>query len=326
MAKEQNASILIYKERKFILFSVILSILLATVVTFIIPKKYASFAIVYPVKTNSLNDAAVNPDFGFEIHADRLIQLIESQIIQDSMVNKFNLLEYYELNESQDDWRYKLNKYMARDININRTRFLSIVIRVTTKDPDLSANLANYITNTVDIVKEDILKKNTKMAAGIYKYKIKTQRHHVDSLLNLIFELPGNKSISKNKNHALFKKRNETIKERQKQNLFTNADDAILNISSKNQNQQVERIINKYFHEREVLYDMITKYEGIKELLDAPLPKSHIISEARPDYKKVSPSLTTNLLIAIGIGLLSSILLILIKHKLIEIKSTTSND
>jgi len=320
MAQEEKTSVILFKEKKFILFSIVLSIVLAVTVTFFIPKKYSSFAIIYPAKTNSLNEIAKNPDFGFEIHADRLIQLIESQIIQDSLVNKFNLLEYYELNESQSDWRFKLNEFMARDININRTRFLSIVITVTTEDPELSANMANYIIETVDVVKENILKENTKIAVNVYKKQFEDQRHHVDSLLNLIFKLTDSESSIAEKNNILFEKRNNTIKERQKESIFTSADDAIMNISPENQNQQTERIINSYFHERGVLFDIRKKYEDANEQLISPIPKSYIISEAKPDNRKVSPSLSTNILIALGIGILSAILFILIKHKVKAIK------
>ena len=319
MTKELKTSVILFKEKKFILFTIIASIVLAATVTFFIPKKYSSFTIIYPAKSNSLNDIATNPDFGFEIHADRLIQLIESQIIQDSLVNKFNLLEYYELKETENDWRYKLNEFMARDININRTRFLSIVITVTTEDPELSANMANYIVQTVDIVKENILKENTKIAVNVYKKQFENQRHHVDSLLNLIFKLTNDKSASK-KNNILFEKRNNTIKERQKQSIFTSADEAILNIAPENQNQQTESIINSYFHERGVLFDIRKKFEDANEQLASPIPKSYTISIAKPDFKKVSPSLSTNILIAIGIGLLGAILFILIKYKAKEIK------
>jgi capsular polysaccharide biosynthesis protein len=325
MSKDQNISVILFKEKKIILFSIIAAIILGVVVTFLIPKKYSSFAIIYPANSNSLNDVTNNPDFGYEIHADRLIQLIESQIIQDSLVNKFDLLTYYELDKMKPDWRYKLNEFMARDIDINRTRFLSIVITVTTKDPDLSANMANYITQTVDIVKENILKENTKMAVDVYHTQYLSQSLKVDSLLNLIFEMSDNSSSSSNSKNILFKKRKEVIKERQKLNYYSGADDAILKISANDETERTEKIINDYYVEKDVLYDINKKYEKSIEQYNYPIPKSYIISEAKPDYRKVSPSLSRNIIIAIAIGLLSAILFILIKFKIKEIKEVAKN-
>lgn len=323
MAQEKKISVILFKERKFILYTVLLAIIFATTITFFIPKKYSSFAIIYPTKSNSLSETAVNPDFGYEVQADRLIQLIESQIIQDSLVKKFDLLKYYELSEKQSDWRYKLNEFMARDIDINRTRFLSIVITVTTKDPDLSANIANYITRTVDIVKEDILKQNTKLAVDVYYTQYLAQSYKVDSLLDLVFELSEGKTSSNEKENILFKKRKEVIKERQKLNYYGGADDAIAKIPAENQTIRTEKIINDYYVEKDVLYDINKKYEKSLEQYNFPIPKSYVISEAKPDYRKVSPSLSRNILMAIGVGLLTSILFIIIKYKVREIKENT---
>lgn len=323
MDKEQKISTIIFKERKTFFFAIIFAIIASIAITFLIPKKYSSFTIIYPAKSNSLKDAAIDPDFGYDIHADRIIQLIESQILQDSLVNKFKLLDYYELDKSENDWHYKLNKFLARDIDINRTRYLSIVIDVSTEDPELSANIANYIAKTVDIVKENMLKDNTKMAVQVFDAKCKKQTIKVDSLLSLLFSF-SDKNKGSNRNNSLFEKRNQEIKERQKEGFFTDADAAIFNISPKNQTQQTERLINEYFHERGILYDTKEKYENSKESLNTPMPKSYIVSEAVPDYKKVSPSLRANLLIAIGVGILSALLLIIIKYKFKEIKEELS--
>jgi len=319
MSKEQKVSVILFKERRIIIFSVIIAIVASVAITFLIPKKYSSFTIIYPAKSNSLKDVAISPGFGYEIQADRLIQLIESQILQDSLVNKFNLLDYYELNESESDWRYKLNEYLSRDININRTRYLSIIITVTTKDPDLSANMANYISLIVDTIKENILKENTKLAVKLYNERSRIQTIKVDSLLNLIFSL-SKETGGNQKDNNLYKKRKEEIKERQKTGSFTSADESILTISPKNQTLQTEKIINEYFHERRILYSIKGKHEESQDILDSPMPKSYIISEAKPDYRKVSPSLRTNLVIAIGVSLLSAILLIIVKYKYREIK------
>jgi len=323
MDKEQKVSVILFKERKTILIAITLAIIFAVSITFSTTKRYSSHSIIYPAKSNSLNEVAVNPGFGFEIHADRTIQLIESQIIRDSLVNKFDLLKYYELDESGNDWRFKLGSYLARDIKINRTRYLSIVITVTTKNPELSADIANYIVKTVDIVKENILKENTRLAYRIYEEQLERKEHDVDSLLNLVFELSDNKNKPR-KNNLLFEKRKNSIRESNKDAVYSDADAAILNIPIQNQTQRTERAINAYIHERGVLYGIKKKHNDTKEQLESPIPKSYIVSEAKPDFKKVSPSLSRNILIAIGIGLLASILFILIKYKMKEIREAVA--
>ena len=47
------------------------------VVTLFIPKQYTSMAVVFATESNSLDDAVRNPQFGYDVEADRLIQLLQ---------------------------------------------------------------------------------------------------------------------------------------------------------------------------------------------------------------------------------------------------------
>jgi hypothetical protein len=55
--------------------------------------------------------------FGYDVEADRILQLLQSQEIQDSINAKFDLVSYYELDTLDERWRDELRKEFFANIN-----------------------------------------------------------------------------------------------------------------------------------------------------------------------------------------------------------------
>lgn len=98
----------IYNHHKIYLKAIIITIILSVLVTFLLPKKYRSTGIIFPTFSNSLEDTYNNPMFGYDVEADRILQLLQSQEVQDSINAKFNLVNYYELDTLDERWRDEL--------------------------------------------------------------------------------------------------------------------------------------------------------------------------------------------------------------------------
>ena len=317
MNTEQQIINLLFKKRKLILFSIISFAILSIVTTFFIPKKYESIAIVFPNKTNSLEKVMNEPEFGYEIHSDRLIQIFESQMIKDCVVNKFNLNTYYELDTNSLDWRYKLNKYYEEDIRFSKTKYLSVEIKVETKNSKLSANIANYIVRTVDIINNNILKKNNRDALFVFRKKYDSQKIVVDSILNLIYNLPQSNIKQKDE---LLERRKIEIDEKNRNGQYSDIDNLVKSI--KNSSGKVtEKLLNDYYFEKNSLLHFRQLYKKAQEKLETSLPKIFVVSEAVENPKKTSPSFLLNLLIGIGLGFFCSVLYVLITNKLTEINA-----
>jgi capsular polysaccharide biosynthesis protein len=318
MSEEKKLLMLLIKKWKFILISLIIFGVLTTVVTFFIPSKYRSTAIVYPTKSNSLIDAFSNPEFGFDIHADRLIQVFQSQIIQDSLVKKFNLINYYELDTNSADWYDQLNRKLAKDVVFTRTRYMSVVITVTTKSPQMSKDMADYLLNIINKVNENILKENTIDAAKLYKDKYMNQKAIEDSLLNLIYAAQNN-GLSSNDKDILLKRRQAEIIDNNNKGNYTVVDNVIKRISTSD--KELEITINNYYYQRDRSIFFRDQYLRALDLLSTPTSKVYLISKPMVNGKRVSPSLTINLLLGLGLGFLVSVFLILLQSKTSEIKA-----
>src|SRR4051812_26625425 len=90
----------LFRKRKIIIGAVLSAMVLAIIGTFMIPKKYASYGIVFPVSNNNVESVIDSPTFGYDVEADRMLQLLESDELRDSVTQKFDLLTYYKINRN----------------------------------------------------------------------------------------------------------------------------------------------------------------------------------------------------------------------------------
>lgn len=114
-----------------------------------------------------------------------------------------------------------------------------------------------------------------------------------------------------NQQNPLFKNREMFIEERQKNTHILPADEGIKNISSSNQTQEVEKLINDYYFKQGRLNFIREKLDEATTKLNQPIPSIYKISLAKPVYKKVSPSLLINAIIFTSSTLIITLLLII---------------
>ena len=81
----------IWKHRITLVIAIIIGAVGAAGVTYFIKPEYRSTGIIFPTNSNKLESVMANPQFGFDLDADRLMQILESRQVQDAVVEKFNL-------------------------------------------------------------------------------------------------------------------------------------------------------------------------------------------------------------------------------------------
>jgi len=78
---------------------------------------------------------------------DVLLGILNSRTALTKVINKFNLIDYYEINEYKMD---KTLKAFRNDISADPNEFGMIDFSVINKDPKVSAEIANYMVELVD--------------------------------------------------------------------------------------------------------------------------------------------------------------------------------
>lgn len=136
------------------LIAAIASIIAAMTIT----PKFKSSVILYPKTQVSVSHALTNselidPDdhimnFGDEEATEQLIQTLHSEKIRFAIIEKFDLLNHYEIKGEYP--MFQLHEQMSENIKYNKTEYQAVQIEVMDKDPFMAANIANEIASLLD--------------------------------------------------------------------------------------------------------------------------------------------------------------------------------
>lgn len=154
--------------KKIALF-VFICLVIATVTVFVMPKYYKSTAIVVAANP-ALADKArlfnnniqgLYSNFGSGDDLDRIDGLANLDTTFKLMVDEFKLTDYYQLKDENIALRRKKAVLHLRDdVELQKTDLGQFKFMVTTKDKQLSANIANKMVATVQQMEEAIWQNN----------------------------------------------------------------------------------------------------------------------------------------------------------------------
>lgn len=179
---------------------------------------YRSTVILYPTTTYSVSKAIMNTnnliyvdplEIGEEAQTEQMMQILNSGIIRDKIIEEFDLMNHYGIKENCEHKQYKLIKAYDNNIKIRRTEYNSVKIVVFDTDPEYAANIANEIAvlfdqtmsemqqeiayKALDIIEkeynntkenivnlEDSLRKHP--SVGIYQYELDMEKANLNML------------------------------------------------------------------------------------------------------------------------------------------------
>jgi tyrosine-protein kinase Etk/Wzc len=291
----------LFKYYKYLIIFPLISSIIAVGISFFIPKKYYSYGIVYPTAFNSVTKNLDNPTFGYDIDADRLIQIMESSQVKDSIIKKFDLIKYYEISKEDKDWHFQLMKKYKRDIKFERTNSMSVIISAKMKDPQLSADIVNEIIRVVDGARSNIIKPNIERAYLSLKDQYLRQKRIVDSLEKVIIDIRLETGI----NYP---------------SLLPNSIIEFKPTVTKT-NSSLELASIRYIAENDILYSVQKEMERARLQFEQPITGVYVTDYAIPNFHKASPSYSLNAILAFIISFVVTLIILILN---IEIRSYKS--
>ncbi len=170
----QSTVHLLQTKWKQLLFFVLVSLLVASITLFIVPKQYYAASTVVSAnpsladKAHLLNQNIQNlySVFGSGDDLERIYGIASMDTVYKQLVDEFNLISYYQLTGA-DTNRVPLNFNLLRrkavlelkeDINIQKTEFAQLKISIWTKDAVLSAKIVNRMVEITRLKEESIWK------------------------------------------------------------------------------------------------------------------------------------------------------------------------
>lgn len=288
----------IFKNRKLYLATTIVAIIAGIAVTFFITPKYNSYAIVFPVQNNSIESVVDNPVFGYDVEADRLLQVLHSDEVFDSCVTKFHLYSVLEIDSSLADGRDRLKEKFHDRVSFSRSQYVSIIISATMADPQMSADLVNYIITLSDGIRNRIYKKNLQIVYQSLDKEYMERRNHLDLMTDSITKLRASTSI-------------EVLTMMNNQIVLKNNDAA----TAKEQTY-LERLLNNYLYEQSQVNELAGRYAKAKTQYERPTTQVFVVQYAKPSYLKQTPDYLLNTLITVLCSLVFITGFVLIRNKL----------
>ncbi len=169
-ADQMNFLFFIFKWRKVLIIISLIAAVISAGVSLLIPNKYEATVIMFPTSTNTVSKALISTtwggdedinEFGEEEQAEQMLQILNSTEIRSRVIERFNLMEHYDIDP---DSKYKytsLFKEYNSNISFSRTEYMAVEITVIDKDPQIAADIANEIANLYDTVKNNLQKQRT---------------------------------------------------------------------------------------------------------------------------------------------------------------------
>lgn len=140
--------------------------------TFIAPR-YRSQAVVYPVNLNS---------YSIETRADQLLQLLASNSIRDSVINRFGLAALYKVDTTTAEGRAALYDIWNERVSIEKTRYESVDLEVTDENPVTARDMVLEVLHQTDLLARRLQRANSKELLTISENMLRETGRQLDSV------------------------------------------------------------------------------------------------------------------------------------------------
>ena len=286
---------------------------------FFIKPKYKSTVIMFPVATNSISKVLISQNSGVkedvlgigeEEQAEQMLQLLNSNLIRDRIIQKYNLVEHYNISRDSKFKFTQLFKEYENNVKFRRTEYMAVKITVFDTDPKIAADMANDIAALLDSTKNFIQKERAMKAFRIVETEYNGLLAEIQSIVDSL-QFLGLRGVN----------------DYERQSEVLNMQMAIA-ISQNNQHaikilQQKLDTIGKYGgtflslknaleFKTEQLILLKTKYQEAKVDAEEFLPQKFVVNSAYPAEKKSYPIRWIILVVTVFIVFFTSVLTIII--------------
>ncbi|MFY7943639.1 MAG: Wzz/FepE/Etk N-terminal domain-containing protein [Crocinitomicaceae bacterium] len=310
----------IWSNRKQLLIFTGAAFVISVIVSLLITPLYLSTAIVFPAASSNVsfseqrNVKAAAMDFGEEEQAEQLVQILQSARIKDRVVEKYNLLNHYEIDSDDPNKNYKLTQEYNSHFTFTRTRYGSIQIDVLDKDPKLAAKMANDIVDLIDTVKNEMINERTRPAFEINKRKLFQLQHERDSIVQILDSLSNLGVVPLDMRSNLFQALVDSKSPNEKTELQNKIET----------NKKFGSVFDALEYRRNEMIVKIEEfrvsYEQAESDANSNFTHKFIVERAVVADRKEKPKRMIIVLVSVISGLIFGVFFLLIKQRLKELK------
>lgn len=159
---------------------------------------YKASVIFYPTTNANVSNSLMNEpgtlrygllEFGSDQDAEQILQILKSDEVKNMVIKQFDLARHYGLDTSNGISMYSLQMMLNKNLNVKQTEYKAIEITVYDTDPQVAADMANFVAYLADYQKTAVQKNKAKEALDILYTEYIAQQHFMDSMNGILMKL-----------------------------------------------------------------------------------------------------------------------------------------
>ena len=297
-----SVDLLIYIwNKRLILTSVgIIAAVAAIVISIMITPLFQSSVIMFPASSASISKELLVQNysgrqsihgFGEEEQAEQLLQILNSEPIRSRIIEKYNLMEHYEIDLDDKYPLTELYEQYKSNINFRLTEFMSVEISVMDSDPVISASIANDISDLVDTVYNSMKKERAREALHLVEREFKEAQKNLVELRDSLDRLSGQLSSEINRSGDPTTNLIKAISE-----------NGALYLS----------VINMVRNESLIVSELSLRYKEARLEAEQNLPYKFVVESAFPPEKKAYPNKSLIVIVSTLATLLFALIVLIV--------------
>lgn len=229
--------------------------------------------------------------FGEEEQAEQLLQVLNSEPIRTRIIEKYNLMEHYEIDPEGRYPMTELNEEYRSNINFRLTEYMSVEILVRDRDPNLAAQMANDISDLVDTVYNQMKKARAREALRLVE---REYRQSEENLVNLRDSL-------------------DVLSEQLSRKINTTGDPTNNLIKAVSENGALYiSMLNLVRNEAQIVAGLSLRYKEAHLEATQDLPYKFVVERAFPPEKKAYPNKSLIVIVSTFASLLLALIVLIV--------------
>jgi len=292
--------IYIWKKRVILIGVGLIAGIASIIISVLITPMFQSSVIMFPASSASISKDLLSQNysgrqnvhgFGEEEQAEQLLQILNSEPIRSRIIQKYNLMEHYEINPDEKYPLTRLYETYKSNINFRLTEYMSVEISVMDRDPEYAANIANDISNLVDTVFNSMKKERAREAFHL------VEREYLEAAHNL----------------TVLRDSMSQLSEQVSENLKTSGDPTNNLIKAISENGALYiTMMNVVRYETALVTDLSLKFKEARLEAEQNLPHKFVVEQAYPSEKKAYPKKSLIVIVSTFASLLFALIVLIV--------------
>jgi uncharacterized protein involved in exopolysaccharide biosynthesis len=315
------------KYKKILIGTFILSAIIAAVISLFLPNYYKSQVLLLPSETNAVSQGILSVTdrsdplvYGTEKESEYMMEMLTSYQIMEEVINKFDLATHYGINKNNIMASDILQRKLLNNIKVKRSDYLGVKLTVWDKDPKYAANIANYMVERLENLRNKMKQAKTDSILVVVQRSRDRIRKDIQVVADSISTLSKESGVYFPDNYE------DRFAEELSKQVAKGNNVAISRLESKMKQNDIygSRIQNLRYqleNKNKSLMFWDEQYEKALVNVESQIPTDFIVESAAPSFTKDKPHRSIIVLIAALCCTLLAAEVLIIKEKYISSKS-----